>query len=85
MRLIGATSPSIEYRLSNTMSFGRRRPGRREQRFEMVHVVVAEDLLLAARLAHALDHRIVVQARPTGSGSSGSSLAMVEMPVSFET
>ncbi len=37
-----------------------RRIGRRQQLFEMRHVVVAEDLLLAIRLAHALDHRIVI-------------------------
>src|SRR6516162_1836384 len=34
---------------------------RAQQRFEMRHVVVAEDLLLATGLAHALDHRIVVE------------------------
>ena len=39
---------------------GPRRIGRGEQLFEMRHVVVAEDLLLAIRLAHALDHGIVV-------------------------
>jgi hypothetical protein len=30
--------------------------GRGKERFEMRHVVVAENLLLATRLAHALDH-----------------------------
>src|SRR5262245_57657116 len=34
---------------------------RAQQRFEMRHVVVAEDLLLATGLAHALDHRVVVE------------------------
>ena len=42
------------------MSFGRSGSARRQQLFEMRHVVVAENLLLAMRLAHALDHRIVV-------------------------
>ena len=42
------------------MSFGRSGSARRQQLLEMRHVVVAEDLLLAMRLAHALDHRIVV-------------------------
>ena len=34
---------------------------RDQQLFQMRHVVVAEDLALAAGLAHAFDHRIVVQ------------------------
>ena len=38
----------------------------------------------AVRLAHALDHRIVVEASDR-IRQFGISLAMVEMPVSFET
>ena len=38
-----------------------RRIGGLEQLFEMLDIVVPPDLLLAARLAHALDHRIVVE------------------------
>jgi hypothetical protein len=34
--------------------------GRSEQLFEVGHIVVTENLLLAVRLAHALDHRIVI-------------------------
>ena len=36
------------------------RVGGLQQLFEMRHVVVAENLLLGAGLAHALDHRVVV-------------------------
>ena len=36
------------------------RIGGLQQLFEMCHVVVAENLLVGARLAHALDHGIVV-------------------------
>ena len=43
------------------MSFGRPRIGGAQQFLEMRDVVVAEDLLLALRLAHALDHGIVVR------------------------
>ena len=35
--------------------------GSNQQFFEVSEIVVAEDDLVAARLAHALDHRIVVQ------------------------
>src|SRR6266508_2155479 len=37
------------------------RPGSLQQLFKMRHVVVAENLLLALRLPHAFDHRIVVE------------------------
>ena len=70
--------------LSNTISFGRSGPAALQQLFEMRQVVVAEDLLLAAGLADALDHRIVVEASDR-IRQFGMSLAMVEMPVSFET
>ena len=42
------------------MSFGLRSSPLRNKALEMIDVVVAEDHLLGARLAHALDHRIVV-------------------------
>ena len=36
------------------------RTGRGKKLFELRHVVVAENLLLAMRLAHAFDHRVVI-------------------------
>jgi hypothetical protein len=58
---------------------------RRAAALEMRHVVVAEDLLLAAGLADALDHRIVVERVGQDQAVRAISLAMVEMPVWFET
>ncbi len=43
------------------ISFGRLRIGGLEQLFEVADIVVPPDLLLAAGLAHALDHGIVVE------------------------
>ncbi len=51
----------MEYRLSNMISFGRFGIGGLEQLLEMADVVVPPDLLLAAGLAHAFDHGIVVE------------------------
>ena len=53
--------PSIEYTLSNTMILGTSRGTPAEQLFEMLDVVMAEDVLLAAAPPDALDHRGMVR------------------------
>ncbi len=76
-------SPSIEYRLSNTISLAvRGRP--REQFLEMRQVVVAEDHLLRAaerRMPSIMELWFSASDRIRQSGSRP---AMVEMPARFE-
>ena len=58
--------------------------GSLQQLLEVREIVVAEDHLVAARLPHALDHRVVVQ-RVGEDQASGDEPGEVAMPVWFET
>ena len=58
--------------------------GSLEQLFEVSEIVVAEDHLVAARLPHALDHRVVIE-RIGDDQASGDEPGNRRMPVWFET
>src|SRR5665647_1437991 len=84
MRCSGATSPSMEYRLSHRINFGRSGPAARSNCSRCSMSLWRQTCFSVPDLRTPSIMELWLSASES-SRQFGSSFAMVEMPVSFET